>query len=68
MQILGYLCGGRSVEMWAAVFRHRWKRVSKEYRSFAHGLRDPLASLDQGKFLIEAVRTQCQLPNIRMAE
>ena len=44
------------------------KRVSKEYRSFAHGLRDPLASLDQGEFLIEAVRTQCQLPNIRMAE
>ena len=32
------------------------------------GLRDALASLDKGEFLIDAVRTQCQLPNIRMAE
>ena len=44
------------------------KRLSKEYRSLGLGLGDPLASLDQGEFLIDAVRTQCQLPNFRVAE
>ena len=49
------------------VWRKGWAR-SLEALGLGLRLRDPLASLDQGEFLIDAVRTQCQLPNIRMAE
>ena len=47
------------------VWRKGWAR---SLEALGLGLRDPLASLDQGEFLIDAVRTQCQLPNIRMAK
>ena len=47
------------------VWRKGWAR---SLAALGLGLRDALASLDKGEFLIDAVRTQCQLPNIRMAE